>query len=453
MIVLKNIINYLFGNVLTKAIGFLSIPIYLSFLSVEEFGELSYFNSLISISTIVVSGFIYSSISRYYYESEREQEFNDFFVSNVCFQLLFTLLICVFLYVVNIYYSFENGFYIFLVLFLSFMKVVNTTYFHIYQPRGESRKILVRQLFESLMIFTTSYLFLYGDFFSGEMNIIYSQVFVFSALALFIFFDVSRYLEIITFKLSWNNLKRCFFYFKEYSLFLWLSTMLSTVIYQVDKIYVKSFLSDIDMGLYGIAFSIAFFIKVFSVSLFSAFTPVLMQLYKVDIKAALNNLFLIRLMVFIPVALISLFSFEIIYFLPNGESYSGAKTILPILAFSFWIDTLSSSIINFLSFRKKTNKLVLPLIFSCVFYLFLFYIIKPNINDTSLMFLLCCNVSFFGLWLSSKMRFFLKKDIVFIIFVFIILLFDDEVFFVKALVSLFLFLMFFCFYKYSSSCT
>jgi len=79
--------NYLSAEIFTKALAFISVPIFTRLLLPNEYGILAIFSSIISIFTILLGFNIRGAVARYYYE--KSNDFAEFLGSNLLFILLF----------------------------------------------------------------------------------------------------------------------------------------------------------------------------------------------------------------------------------------------------------------------------------------------------------------------------------------------------------------------------
>lgn len=79
----KHSINYLFAQIATKALAFISIPVYTRLLTVEEFGIVNVFLSTIGISSCILTLNTEVAISRYYYDKKDEDDFKEFIGANI----------------------------------------------------------------------------------------------------------------------------------------------------------------------------------------------------------------------------------------------------------------------------------------------------------------------------------------------------------------------------------
>ena len=67
---LKHSGNYLFAIIASKALAFISLPVYTYLLTVEEYGVYNVFISTVGIATIILTLNTEVAVSRYYYDSK-----------------------------------------------------------------------------------------------------------------------------------------------------------------------------------------------------------------------------------------------------------------------------------------------------------------------------------------------------------------------------------------------
>lgn len=80
---LKHSRNYLFSNIATKALAFVSIPVYTRILSVEDFGVVNVFLATVGMVSVFLTLNAEVAISRYYYEAKNKDDFKDFVGTSV----------------------------------------------------------------------------------------------------------------------------------------------------------------------------------------------------------------------------------------------------------------------------------------------------------------------------------------------------------------------------------
>lgn len=138
--------NYLFANLATKALSFVSIPVYTRLLTVEEYGVVGVFTSVVGIATVLFSLNAEVAVGRYFYDAENRDDFKRFVGTTLflCF-LIFCLTSSLFVFLIpriSESLSFTCKFTFFL-LPLSFYQIVYSIFEQIYNPLLESKKIAI----------------------------------------------------------------------------------------------------------------------------------------------------------------------------------------------------------------------------------------------------------------------------------------------------------------------
>lgn len=136
--------NYMFAQFATKALGFISIPIFTRLLSVQEYGVFSVFIATVAIFTSILSLSTETAISRYYFDAKDLNDFKRFvgtttvlvsiifFINTIIF-LLLSFWICRLL-------NFELMLTLAIIPVCGF-EIVNSIFEQIYSPQLKSKKI------------------------------------------------------------------------------------------------------------------------------------------------------------------------------------------------------------------------------------------------------------------------------------------------------------------------
>lgn len=128
MQVIRSLIIYLGGSVLNKAIPFILLPVLTKYLSPEEYGLLSIFQLMISISTAFVGMAVHTNISKNFFRYSKQQI--SLMIGNILIILFLTTLIY-FVIILNISFYHQVIFsvpsnWVTIIPMLSFMFMINT---------------------------------------------------------------------------------------------------------------------------------------------------------------------------------------------------------------------------------------------------------------------------------------------------------------------------------------
>ena len=160
---LKHSGNYLFATLATKALSFISIPVYTYLLTVEDYGVYNVFSSTLSVATVLLSLNTEVAIGRYFYDSENEKDFKRFVGTSINLISIVFLIMSFFMIVFVRPLSDFLGFEWLLIISMipmALYTILNSIFQQIYQPMLQSRKIAVVSSIQSYLAFGLSVLFM-----------------------------------------------------------------------------------------------------------------------------------------------------------------------------------------------------------------------------------------------------------------------------------------------------
>ena len=139
---LKHAKNYFSADIATKAIGFISIPIFTRLLTPEDYGIISVYNAYIGIMVVILSLNSFSAVNRYCYE--KKEDFNEFLGTSFIFiGLIFSILTFIFLLFydkLSLLINLPKSLLIYLIL-MSLFNIVYSIYLQILYPQKKSKLI------------------------------------------------------------------------------------------------------------------------------------------------------------------------------------------------------------------------------------------------------------------------------------------------------------------------
>lgn len=161
--IIKHSFNYLAATIATKALSFISVPVYTYLLSVNDYGVINVFLSATSIIAILLTLNTEVAVSRYYYDAKDIEDFKDFVGTSVRLNLIiFCIMSSLFLVCsgfVSDYLGVEHLLAIAFIPF-AFYNVLNSIFQQIYQPLLQSKKIAIVSSLQSYTSFGLSVLFI-----------------------------------------------------------------------------------------------------------------------------------------------------------------------------------------------------------------------------------------------------------------------------------------------------
>ncbi len=151
--------NYLFATIATKALAFVSLPVYTRLLTVEEFGVYNIFISTVGIFTVLLTLNTEVAISRYYYDAKDENDFKRFVGTSSLLTtsvfLLMSGLFVIFCKQIALYLDFEVPLTL-AIIPVSLYYVLNSVFQQIYQPLLQSKKIAIVSSVQTYLAFALS---------------------------------------------------------------------------------------------------------------------------------------------------------------------------------------------------------------------------------------------------------------------------------------------------------
>lgn len=159
----KHSANYLAAIVASKALVFISIPIYTRLMTVHDYGVMEIFISTIGIIHVLLTLNTEVAVSRYYYEAKDEGDFKDFVTTTVKLTsmvwAMMTLITLAFSPILAQALSFPLLLTIALIPVATYQSI-NSIFTQIYQPLLQSRKIAIVTSVQAYLAFGLSVLFI-----------------------------------------------------------------------------------------------------------------------------------------------------------------------------------------------------------------------------------------------------------------------------------------------------
>ncbi len=369
---LKEGFLYAFSDSIRKLSPFLLLPVYISALSLSEFGRLEYITVISALASYIIGWGSIQGLLRYYEKKGKYAVSSSMLIIVVIYFLVFLL-----------FNSFDYFFSLsqFLdleikvlnaCLFYGFVLSINNLSFTIL--RYEQRLVeyaLINILFVILQIFFIFYFLIFLDlgFLSKVIGLIASNL----ILLPFLFFYILRSKIILS--VSYKTLKEVFYFYTPIAF----SNFLGWGSASVDKIAIKAFLGDEQLGIYSFVFQLA---QIFKLGIESFLKSLNVFLYKNlnKIKSFLSARHLL-LIIFQILAIIYLL---LIFIFHNNGLFS--EYPVPVLLFSLLIlsrVTLLANFIEVIFFYAKTDSKTVTYS-NLISFIFLAIIIAPSVLNFGL---------------------------------------------------------------------
>lgn len=347
---LKHSGNYLFANLATKALSFISIPVYTSLLIVEDYGVTSVFSSTVGIVTVLLTLNTEVAISRYYYDANDESDFKKFVgtsakLTGLIFCLLSILLI-IFVGPLSRYLDFE----ILLTLCIvpvSLFSIVNSFFQQIYQPLLKSRKIAVVSSIQAYLAFGLSVVFILLLNDKKYYGQVWGSIVAMVCIGTYYIKQIKPYFI--------NSFDRKYIkYILNYSIPYLPYSLSGIIVAQLGKLIIGQQQGFESAGLYSFASNIAALMLLFIFVIHSAWNPFYFKyMNKKDYKSLDNDYDLIWRITLFGGACLSLFGKEIGLFLGRPE-YATSLYLIPILVVGYCLYQWSYVYMRNVGYVKKT---------------------------------------------------------------------------------------------------
>lgn len=366
---------YSISNLSVKLIGLILLPLYTTYLTPSEYGMyiVIEITGLILIDSLPFH--LPTAMMRWSANAKDEDE-----RKKIVFTSFLPLLLISFLALLAIPFSgtFSEWFfnsqkyykYFNYLIIISSIAIVNQFQLSLLRYLEKSKEFLLINIFRFvIVVFMNYYLLSFTKL--GIEGVLISQLIGY----LFVF--------VICLKFTFSNMKFVFIKktFNEMFLFIWplvLSSLLLSLMGNVDKYIIKFILGDAAVGIYTIGFRIASLINVVFIQSFQlGYLPYAFKKLNDDNAKRFYSKVLTyyTLILTLTVLIISLFSNEILILLARNKLYLAASAVIPFILFSFVFKGMSFVFAMGFHFSKKTkyNTIVaaISLIFSIVsYYLF-----------------------------------------------------------------------------------
>jgi len=345
---IRHTLNYLFGSIGIKALGFISIPFFTHYLSVEEFGVMSLYSMvLLFLSTLLSLGML-GSFKRYYFENS--DDFGAFLFSNILFLGGF------FISFLFVYFYFMQDISNFLdisedvlkyTVFISFLSLMIKIKLDYLQVQEQSKRNIILEFLQAffLLLFTISFMLYLDD--SKFFGKIYGDILGYSILAVYSLYKLLRTME---FKFNFKYIK--------YSLLFGLPVLPSMFssfgLAFADRLMINKIMTAEDVGLYSFAFIIAMLIQVVIGAVGKSWQPLFYKAMNNKEYILLDNTFKTNSKIVFGISLfLILFSYEFITILATEEYLKSLNVIvLLIVGFNFFF--LYTAYGQYVSYSKKT---------------------------------------------------------------------------------------------------
>jgi O-antigen/teichoic acid export membrane protein len=364
--------NYISAEFLTKGLAFLTLPIFTMLMSPDEYGVMSVFSSFTGILSIIFGLGIRGAISRYYYEEQ--QDFFDYFSSNIWFVLfiscLLTILAIIFQNQLQSFLNIPKG-----MIYISFGIVIPQVIFQLYkaylQAAQKSKKIAYLSVINAVISTGLAIAIMYQM--ADERY--YAKAFGQGIGILIIFFLTVWFLKKeVTFNIKKEHLKYSLVFGFPIVIHLLSQNILNTF----DQLIINQISGNYEAGLYSVAYKIGMVQNVISMAILKSWTPIFYK--KMNNEKYIDINYLARkyaVIILVVATLLILFSKEAITTLVDPKYYQ-ALPIIPIIIVSYYFFFLYTIYVGYAFYFKETKNIALITIVAGAINIILNYLLIPK---------------------------------------------------------------------------
>ncbi|ACX88771.1 flippase [Pectobacterium parmentieri] len=369
MRIFKDSILYLIGELFSKSIPFLLLPYLTRRLGIDGFGEMSYYQTILAIFTIIIGLSQEGAVSRYFYFYGK-RSINLIVTTGYVYTICMAFLMLCFCWVVN------SSILAILVVTSTFQSLFSTQ-LSVRQCQKLAKQYITLQFISAvlsgggtwcLLTITTQQLV--------EKRFI--ALLISNLLCVILAYYLYSRQHNVKFCFSVKKYKCAFFYFFGFGFPLILHQVSGFLKGQLDRLLIYHQFSAADLGIYSAAFQIASILSILLLAINKACVPYFYEGLK---KGQLNAKKVVSLVIYslplIPIpALIAFFLPEkwMVWFL--GSEYLGVKYYIFLFLFGIAITIPYFILVNYFFYYGKTKIITFSSILSCIVYCFLLYLMS-----------------------------------------------------------------------------
>ncbi len=345
---LKHSKNYFSANVATKAIAFISIPVFTRLLTEADYGVVAVFRSYVGIMAILLSLNSYSSVGRYYYE--KTNDFNEFLGTTLVFV---GLIFCVTIPVYFIFYEqISNvmqlpGLLPVYLLFAALFAIINKVYQQVLIPQKRSKESAVINVTKGYAVLIAAILLTWILKENRYLGRVWSVLLIGGGFSIYILIKVSKYVK-LCFRV--DHIK----YISVYSFPLIPYALSGVILAQFDRIMINTTIDSASAGLYSLGYNIGMLLLVVITSIQTALMPDFFKFLDNKEYDRLDTLFgkLFSLIIATALGLV-FFAREIVFLLADKKFYPGLK-VVPIVVIGYVFYAMFMVYGSYIGYAKKT---------------------------------------------------------------------------------------------------
>jgi len=345
---LKHSKNYFSANVATKALGFISIPIFTRLFTQEDYGIVAVFSSYVGIMTVILSLNSYTAVGRYYYE--KTDDFSDFVGTSFIFV---GLILCVSVIIYILFYQQINnliklpGLLPIYLLFACLFAIIRSVYAQILVPQKKSKELAIINVLNGYIGFAIAVLFVYLLKENRYLGKIWASLLIGFIFSIYYVKKINKYLK---FNFKIEHIK----YIANYSIPAIPYALSGIILAQFDRIMINNIINTASAGLYSLGYNVGMALLLVIGSIQTALIPDFFKFVDNKEYIRLDNLFKKAFSIVIIAALgLILFAREIVIILADEKFHEGLK-VVPVVVIGYIFYAMFIIYGMYPGYKKKT---------------------------------------------------------------------------------------------------
>lgn len=348
--ILRHGANYLVANLATKALAFISIPVYTRLLTTNDFGIVNVFLGVSGILSSLLTLCCDQAVSRYYFDRNDDEDFKNFVGTSSIIAIVVFIINSLILLFLSGWISKLTGLNLLLVYLLipyTLINIIGLTYEQIYTALRQSKKIAISSLLRAYVGFTLAiiliYLFKDNKYLGQVLGLISAGI----VMIIIWIKGISKYF-ILVFD------KKYLRYILKFSVPLIPYALSGVIIEQFGKIAIGTSLSISQAGFYSLALTISGLVGIVTTVTHQAWAPYYFEyMNSKDYKGHDSDIKRIFAITLIAAMGISTFGNEIGLVLAS-KSFTSSLYLIPIFVYGFVFHQFAYVYMRNFSFVHKT---------------------------------------------------------------------------------------------------
>jgi O-antigen/teichoic acid export membrane protein len=375
--ILKHGGYYLVASLATGALAFISIPIYTRLLSTEDYGIISIFLGLVSITASLMAFSADRSVSRYYFDQKDELDFKRFVGTSSTLSFVFFFINAFVLFLFADEFGKLVGLskeVVYLIIPISGINIIGLTFEQIYGPLKRSKEVAISSILRVCLGFAFSVALIYlfkKDKFYGQ---ILGQILAGLCIVFF-------WIRLIKPFFKWSFDTAYIKYIFTYSVPLIPYALSGVIIEQFGKIAIGSSQSISQAGFYSLALTVSSIVNIVIGVTHQAWNPYYFEYMNFKNYNQLDKDFIKIFKLTILVAFgVACFGNEIGLLLAKRE-FSESLYLIPIFTIGYVFSQLSFAYIRNFGYTKKTQYMSITILASGICNVLLNVILIKSLGE------------------------------------------------------------------------